>query len=329
MKKDNEAEITTEDILNALGTENREEKLYKLLEFLTKDRLTELKGIFRNLCKSRYIVPLRKNTSKNIKKLYSIDDKKLPKESCNLLNQSYMTIKNVQKLVRNNSLVDSNTLIRSAFENLVMGMMIYLDSNVYEEFKKMGLRDEERVYTKQQKLRNLFKAKLKMIDKNMFGDMSNRQIQKLLDEYYDKLCLFTHSTLVVNEMVEGTLNNDEDLFLMIAKQNMYFLEILLNCCLKYITNDASNSIGYEYMFVGWYILISDINSEKYTKEYLSRYSGLLYEDINNDYLKQSNNDLKQLQEEMKKLDMVIKENPVAVIEFLESFLKQGCVPNEV
>lgn len=329
MKKDNEADITTEDILNALGTENREEKLYKLLEFLTKDRLTELKGIFRNLCKSRYIVPLRKNTSKNIKKLYSIDDKKLPKESCNLLNQSYMTIKNVQKLVRNNSLVDSNTLIRSAFENLVMGMMIYLDSNVYEEFKKMGLRDEERVYTKQQKLRNLFKAKLKMIDKNMFGDMSNRQIQKLLDEYYDKLCLFTHSTLVVNEMVEGTLNNDEDLFLMIAKQNMYFLEILLNCCLKYITNDASNSIGYEYMFGGWYILISDINSEKYTKEYLSRYSGLLYEDINNDYLKQSNNDLKQLQEEMRKLDMVIKENPVAVIEFLESFLKQGCVPNEV
>lgn len=299
------------------------------MEFLTKDRLTELKGIFRNLCKSRYIVPLRKNTSKNIKKLYSIDDKKLPKESCNLLNQSYMTIKNVQKLVRNNSLVDSNTLIRSAFENLVMGMMIYLDSNVYEEFKKMGLRDEERVYTKQQKLRNLFKAKLKMIDKNMFGDMSNRQIQKLLDEYYDKLCLFTHSTLVVNEMVEGTLNNDEDLFLMIAKQNMYFLEILLNCCLKYITNDASNSIGYEYMFGGWYILISDINSEKYTKEYLSRYSGLLYEDINNDYLKQSNNDLKQLQEKMKKLDMVIKENPVAVIEFLESFLKQGCVPNEV
>lgn len=329
MKKDNETDITTEDILNALGTENREEKLYKLLEFLTKDWLTELKGIFRNLCKSRYIVPLRKNTSKNIKKLYSIYDKKLPKESCNLLNQSYMTIKNVQKLVRNNSLVDSNTLIRSAFENLVMGMMIYLDSNVYEEFKKMGLRDEERVYTKQQKLRNLFKAKLKMIDKNMFGDMSNRQIQKLLDEYYDKLCLFTHSTLVVHEMVEGTLNNDEDLFLMIAKQNMYFLEILLNCCLKYITNDASNSIGYEYMFVGWYILISDINSEKYTKEYLSRYSGLLYEDINNDYLKQSNNDLKQLQEEMKKLDMVIKENPVAVIGFLESFLKQGCVPNEV
>ncbi len=124
-----------------------------------------------------------------------------------------MTIKNVQKLIRNNSLVDSNTLIRYAFENLIMEIMIYLDSNVYEEFKKLGLKDEERIFTKQQKLRNLFKTKLKLINNDMFGDMSNRQIQKLLDEYYDKLCLFTHSTLVVNEMVEVTLNSDEDLFL--------------------------------------------------------------------------------------------------------------------
>ena len=274
-------------------------------------------------------MPLRRNTSKSIKKLYLLNDDKLPRESCNLLNQSYMTIKNVQKLVKSNSLVDSNTLIRSAFENLVMGMMIYLDSNVYEEFKKLGLKDEERVYTKQQKLRNLFKVKLKMIDKDVFGDMSNRQIQKLLDEYYDKLCLFTHSTLVVNEMVEGILNSDEDLFLMIAKQNMYFLEVLLNCCLKYITNDDSNLIGYEYMFVGWYILVSDINVEKYTEEYLSKYSILLYEDINKDYLNKSNNDLKQLQEEMKELNIVIKENPIAVVKFLESFLEWGRMLNEI
>jgi hypothetical protein len=232
-----------------------------------------------------------------------------------------MTIKNVQKLVRSNSLVDSNSLIRSAFENLVMGMMIYLDSNVYEEFKKLGLRDDERIYTKQQKLRNMFKSKLKLIDKNMFGDINNRQIKKMLDEYYDKLCLFTHSTLIVNEMVEGTLNNDEEFFLIIAKQNMYFLEILLNCCLKYITKDNSNTIKYEYMFVWWYILIADIDRKKYTQKYLSKYSGLLYKEINEEYLNKSNNDMKLLQEEMKKLDKLIKENPIAIIDFLESFLK--------
>lgn len=324
MKKDNKVNITANDILNALGTENREEKLYKLMEFFTKDRLLELKEIFRKRCKSKYIVPIRKNTSKNIKKMYLFNDNNFPKESRNLLNQSYMTIKNVNKLIKSNCLVDSNTLIRSAFENLIMGMMIYLDSNVYEEFKKLGLKEEERFYTKQQKLRNLFKAKLKIIDKDMFGDISNRKIKKMLDEYYDKLCLFTHSTLIVNEMVEGTLNNDEELFLIIAKQNMYFLEILLNSCLKYITKDNSNSIRYEYMFVGWYILISDINRKKYTKEYLNKYRGLLYEDINEDYLNQGSDDLKLLQEEMKKLEKVIKENPFAVVEFLENFLNDKC-----
>ena len=322
MENDNEGMLTAQDVLDVLGPENREEKLYQLMEFLTKDRLLELREIFRKRCKSKYIVPLRKNISTNIKKIYSLNDDNFPKESRNLLNQSYMTIKNVSKLIKCNCLVDSNTLLRSAFENLIMGMMIYLDSNVYEEFKKIGMKDEEKVYTKQQKLRNLFKAKLKIIDKELFGDVSNRQIKKMLDEYYDKLCLFTHSTLIVNEMVEVTLNNDEELFLIIVKQNMCFLEILLNSCLKYITKDKSNSIRYGYMFVDWYILISDINKEKYTKEYLSKYRGLLYENINEEYLNQSNEDLKLLQEEMKKLEYVIKENPFAIIKFLESFLNE-------
>ena len=315
MKNNNKDEI------NALGMENKEEKIYKLMEFMAKDKLIELKEIMRNRCKVRGITPLRRNTSKNIKKLYLLNDNNLPKESCNLINQCYMTIKNVQKLIKGNNLVDSNTLIRSAFENLIMGMMIYSDSNVFEEFKQLGLKDEERVYTKQQKLRNMFKAKLKTIDKDMFGDISNRQIQKMLDEYYDKLCLFTHSTLIVNEMVEGKLNNDEDLFLIIAKQNMYFLEILLNCCLKYIKKDNGNSIRYDYIFVGWYIIISDIDRKKYTVEYLSKYSGLMYEEMNEEYLSKSNNDMELLKKEMKELDKLIKENPIAIVDFLESFLE--------
>lgn len=44
-------DITTDDILNALGEENRKEKIYKLLELLIKDRLLELKEIIRKRCK--------------------------------------------------------------------------------------------------------------------------------------------------------------------------------------------------------------------------------------------------------------------------------------
>jgi len=322
LKEDNKEEITAEDILEALGPDNVEEKIYQLIGFLTKDRLIELKDTFRKKCKSKCIVPLRQNNTKNIKMIYVINDDKLPRETCNLLNQSYMSLINVRKLIKNKSLVDTNSLLRSAFENLVMGMMIYLDSNVYEEFKQLGLKDEERVFTKQQKLRNLFRKKLKKIDKDTFGDTSNTQNQKLLDEYYNKLCLFTHSTLIVNQMVEATLNQDEDVFILIAKQNMYFLEILLNCCLKFITKDKGVQIKYEYLLIGWYILVSDIDRNKYSDEYLSKYNDLLYLDINKKYIDKEGSDLKSLENEMKKLDKVIKENPVAVIEFLESFLNK-------
>lgn len=321
MKKNDNEKITADDVLDAIGQENVEENLYKLMRFLTKDRLIELKKVIRKQCKSKFIIPLRKNNSNNIKKLYLLNDNNFPKESCNFLNQSYMTIKSVKKLIKNNSLVDSNTLLRSAFENLIMGMMIYLDSNVYDEFKKLGLKKEERVYT-QQKLRNLFKNNLKIIDKNMFKEVSNRQIQKILDEYYNKLCLFTHSSLIVNEMVEGTLNNDEDLFIIVAKQNMYFLEVLLNCCLKFITKDKSDSIQYDYMIFGWYILISDIDRTKYTNEYLSKYNELLYENINEEYLSKNKSDLKMIKKEIENLEKLIKENPIEVIGFLEELLNK-------
>lgn len=313
MKIDNEIELLLKDI----NIGNAEERLNKLIKLMHED---PLKQFFIKCFRRKCVTPLRKNISRDVKKLYLIKDDKLSRESCNLLNQSYMTIKNVQKLVKCNCLVDSNTLIRSAFENLIMGMMIYLDSNVYEEFKKLGLKDEDRCYTKQQKLRNLFKNQLKVINKDMFDGMSNRQIQKMLDDFYNNLCLFTHSTLIVNGMVEVILNEDEELFLVIVKQNMYFLEILLNCCLKYITKNAGNQFKYEYWFIGWMILIFGMDRTKYTQEYLSKYNGLLYEDVNTDFIFQSNKDLKLLQKEIENLDEVIKENPSVFVQLIENLL---------
>lgn len=320
MKENNDSAVISENV-RAVKDLNNEEKTKYILEFLSKISLNESKEILKKKAKYRFIIPLKKSNKKNVKKLYQINDKNLPKESINLLNQSYITIENVHKLLKSKSLVDSNTLIRSSFENLIMGMMIYLDDNVYEEFKMLGLKDEERVYTKQQKLRNMFKSNLKVIDKNMFEDFSNRNLQKMLDEYYDKLCLFTHSTLIVNEMVEVIINNDENLFLIIAKSNLYFLEILLNCCLKYITKDKSNDIKYEYMFISGITLINDIDKEKYTKDYLKKYNEMLYEDINKKYLNKSNNDLKLLQREINKIDELFKENPIELIAFFESLLQ--------
>lgn len=320
MEKEMKQLAESKDIETMLSCK-KEEKIKKIENFIAKDNLLELKEKIKVKVRYKFIIPLRKSNRENIDRLYKEKNDKLPKESVNLLNQTYMTIKNVHKLIKNKSLVDSNTLIRSAFENLIMGMMIYFDQNVYDEFKKLGLKEEERVFTKQQKLRNMFKSKLKIINKLMFEDISNRKIQEMLDEYYDKLCLFTHSTLIVNKMVEVYLNSDEEFFLIIAKQNIYFLEVLLNCCLKFISKDKSNNIRYDYLFISWIILFYDIDKEKYTKEYLSKYKGLLYENINEEYLNKNNRVVSLIQEEIKKLNDVVKNNPVAVIDILENFLK--------
>ncbi len=300
---------------------NEEETMSKLIELFTEDKQEVLEETIKQKVKYRFIVPLRKSNTENINMLYKRNYAALPKESINLLNQTYLTIKNVHKLIHKKSLVDSNTLIRSAFENLIMGMMIYFDQNVYKEFKKLGLKDDERDYTKQQKLRNMFKSKLKLIDKTLFEDINNRQLKEMLDEYYDKLCFFTHSTLIVNEMVEAKMNSDEDFFLVIAKQNVFFIEILLNCCLKYINKDERSNIKYDYLTISWMILINDIDKKKYTKDYLSKYNGLLYGDINKEYLNKSNNEIKLLYEEMQKLEKIIKDDPIIVIEILKNILK--------
>lgn len=297
---------------------NREENVKSLLEFTDKGKLNELKDKVKKKCRYKCIIPLRKNNRENLEKLYNNKNDKLPIESVNLLNQVYITIKNIHKLIKNKSLVDSNTLIRSAFENLVMGMMIYFDKDVYSEFKKLGLKEEERNYTKQQKLRNMFKSKLKIIDMEIFGDISNRKLQEMLDEYYEKLCLFTHSTLIVNEMVEVSLNSDEDFFLVISKQNVNFLEILLNCCLKYLSNDKKNNIRYEYLFISWIIFFDDLDKQKYNKEYLNKYKTLLYEEINQEYLNKNNKKIDLLKSEAKELENLIKNNPNVIIELLEN-----------
>ena len=123
MEKEMKQLAESKDIETMLSCK-KEEKIKKIENFIAKDNLLELKEKIKVKVRYKFIIPLRKSNRENIDRLYKEKNDKLPKESVNLLNQTYMTIKNVHKLIKNKSLVDSNTLIRSAFENLIMGMMI-------------------------------------------------------------------------------------------------------------------------------------------------------------------------------------------------------------
>lgn len=132
---------------------------------------------------------MRIYNKKNLKELFNKSE--IKKETVNLLEQSSLSLKNVHKLIRNKSIIDANAILRTSFENLIMGIMLSYDENVYNEFINLSIDDKTRKYTKPQYLRNRFRKILKDIDVEMFMEMSNKELKRMLDEFYDKLCLFT------------------------------------------------------------------------------------------------------------------------------------------
>ncbi len=310
--------ITEKDIEN-LKNELGEEKFNEFVNLIAKGKLNELKEIARTKTKNKFVRVLRINNSKFINDLYF--NKDIKKETINLLNQTNMSLKNVHKLIKNNSIVDANTILRSCFENLIMGMMIFYDENVYNEFINLSIDDKTRTFTKPQKLRNEFRKVLRLVDKDFFNDFSNKQLKDMLDEFYDKLCFFTHSTLVVNAMVELSKENRTSLYVFALKQNAYFVELLLYLCLKYLNKSTNEPIDINYIVLGWFVIMSDINKEDITNESIDMIKELLYIDINVDYLDKNKDMVELATDELKQLQNLINSNPLGVINILKELMK--------
>lgn len=311
--------MVTEKDVESIKDELGEEKFNEFVNLLAKENLNELKEIARNKAKRRFVRVLRAHNSKFINNLYC--NKSIKKETINLLNQTNMSLKNVHKLIKNNSIVDANTILRSCFENLIMGMMIFYDENVYNEFINLSIDDKTRVFTKPQKLRNDFRKVLRLVDKDFFNDFSNKQLKDMLDEFYDKLCFFTHSTLIVNAMVELSKENRTSLYVFALKQNAYFVELLLYLCLKYLDKSTNEPIDINYIVLGWFVIISDINKEDITNESVDMIKELLYVDINVNYLDKNKDIVEFATDELKQLQEFINSNPIGVINVLKELMK--------
>ena len=228
---------------------------------------------------------------------------------------------NVHKFINSKEVVDANSLLRSAFENLIMGMMINESEDTYKEFINLSIDDTTRQYTKPQKLRNDFRKVLRKLDGDLFIDMNSRDLKDFLDEFYDKMCLFTHSTILVNAMIEIEKDDDLDIYVVALKQNTYFVELLLYLCLKYLCNYKKDPIDITYLLLGWYVLISDVPKEKITPEKMEKLNKLLYADFNKEYLEKNKEIVDFLTEEAKKLQEDIQKNPTGFVELLTSLVK--------
>ena len=310
----------TEEAIEKIKSELTDEQIMQLVYLLQKDKLVELKELARKKCKTKFIMVMRKYINKFLKNLENDKEFKRP-ETVNLLNQTRKTLKNVHKFIKNKEVVDANSLLRSAFENLIMGMMINESEDTYKEFINLSIDDTTRKLTKPQKLRNDFRKVLRKLDGDLFVEMSNKNLKDLLDEFYDKMCLFTHSTIVVNAMIEIEKDDDLDIYVIALKQNTYFVEMLLYLCLKYLCNYDKDPINITYVVLGWYVLISDVPKEKVTPEKMEKLNKLLYADFNKEYLEKNKENIDFLTEEAKKLQEDIQKNPTGFVELLTSLVK--------
>ena len=310
----------TEEAIEKINSELTDEQIMQLVYLLQKDKLVELKELARKKCKTKFIMVMRKYINKFFKDLENDKEFKRP-ETVNLLNQTRKTLKNVHKFIKNKEVVDANSLLRSAFENLIMGMMINESEDTYKEFINLSIDDTTRKLTKPQKLRNDFRKVLRKLDGDLFVEMSNKNLKDLLDEFYDKMCLFTHSTIVVNAMIEIEKDDDLDIYVIALKQNAYFVEMLLYLCLKYLCNYDKDPIDITYVVLGWYVLISDVPKEKVTPEKMEKLNKLLYADFNKEYLEKNKENIDFLTEEAKKLQEDIQKNPTGFVELLTTLVK--------
>ena len=104
-------------IEDAVNKNITKDECWKYLYYLTnfeESKKDMLKQVNKN-----FIKVMRKSIKNNLLKLNK--NANLKKETINLLIQSNSTLKNVHYLVKQKSIVDSNTLLRSGFENLIMG----------------------------------------------------------------------------------------------------------------------------------------------------------------------------------------------------------------
>lgn len=272
----------------------------------------------KNAISRKFIKPLNVGCEYNISKLEK-EKRTKHDESISLLKQAQQTLKNVEYNLKAYNLVDANSLLRSSFEYIMMSMMIQFDEKVYEEFITLGIvRDKTRIC----EIIDKFRTHLNEICEPMFKELNRKEKLEMLTNLYDKMCNFTHSSLIVTTFIEINNKNEKEVFQLLIYQNYYFLKLLLFLCLKYYTNDhkhylENDNIGFSFMF-----FLLDISEKiKMYKIDFSKYYEMLYYDKNIEYFEKEKKSNEKMTSELADFCEIIKNNNIEFMEKLKKFLE--------
>lgn len=276
--------------------------------------------LVEQLVKNNFVKPMRRYIKKYLEQLSVTDNISI--ETINLLHQANNTINNVYKLLKKNDIVDSATLMRSCMEKIMMAMMIYFDpKDTFEEFKDLEKCGRSK-NTRPTAILDNFKFKLKGINPVLFEEFEDDELQLLLEETYEKLCLYTHSSIVVSMMIEVNKNKDEDLFALYFYQISYFLEILIYSSLKYLTNDNKDHIDAFCIFMGFILLCSRVDKNKLTEDYTNKYKNYLHWEINEHFADKYKDEVEKMKNDWSNLQQEINENKEVVGNYIMNLLKK-------
>lgn len=216
--------------------------------------------------------------------------------------------------------MDANTLLRSAFEYIMTGMMIQFDGKVYEEFITLGIEKDK---TKINKIISKFRTHMNEICSEIYQNINRKEKLEILTELYEKLCNFTHSSLIVSTIIEIKNLKEKEIIQKLMLQNYYSLKLLLFNCLKYFTSDKKHylelsNIGLSFMFM----MIEISNKIKENNIDFSKYNDFLYSDKNTGYLEKDKQKFKKIEEELIELKEDIKNNEDTFTKELIMFIKK-------
>ena len=207
-------------------------------------------------------------------------------------------------------------------EKIMMAMTIYFDPKyTYEEFKNLE-KCGKSANTRPTKVVNNFKQKIKEINLLAFEDFTDEELNMLLDETYEKLCLYTHSSIVVSMMIEVSKNADEDLFIVFFYFMLDFLKVLLYCCLKYLCNDDKDHVDMICLAIGCFFNLSKLDKNKLTPEYINKYKKYLHWDINSHFNDKYEGILKTLKDDIFELQNDVNENRWNINDYILGLLKK-------
>lgn len=272
--------------------------------------------------KEKFIKLLNENCKKSLKMMEKSNIKH--RETLGLLLQANNTIKNADMNLKKYNFVDANSLLRAAFEYMVMAIMIEFDDEVFNEFIVLSNNDITltRKYTIINTLLNKFAKYLNEISPILFGNTTNKERKKVITDLYDLLCNYTHASLVVSIFKEIKNDKEKEVLRLFMCYNIYIIKLILLDCMRYLNKDNQNYIDEETIgFCAVLNIVKILNIIQNNQMNFQKFIKLLYYDsVNNEFYKYILECIEKIKEENKANIIKIMENIDIVCQKLKDFL---------